>query len=206
MSARTTLVFVRHGEVEERYRVVFGGRIDMGLSPNGRAQAGRLASYLRSQHFDAVYASPMRRVRETIEPLLALNGHEPRFSEGLREVDFGAWTGLTWEQVRERFGVSPYEWLDLLHRDAVPGAEPAAAFRQRVGNVLSAVLDAHPGQRVAIVCHGGVIRMALSLLLQLPLPCMAGFEVSNASLTVVEHRRGKPEVMLLNFAPWRDLA
>jgi broad specificity phosphatase PhoE len=58
---------------------------------------------------------------------------------------------------------------------------------------------------VAIVCHGGVIRMMLSILLELPLPKLASFEIDYASLTQVERHTHRNEVTLLNFAPWRDL-
>jgi broad specificity phosphatase PhoE len=64
----------------------------------------------------------------------------------------------------------------------------------------------HAGQSVAIVCHGGVIRMMLSILLELELTKMASFEIDYASVTQVEHHTPKTEVTLLNFAPWREFA
>ena len=199
----TRLFLIRHAEVEERYQRVFGGRIDMGLSERGRAQAQALAQQLRGRHFDAVYASPMRRVQETIAPWIATNGFRPVMCDELREVDFGVWTGHTWEEVRERFRQSAFDWLQALESGAIPEAEPRAAYSGRVAGCLRDILERHPGGTVAVACHGGVTRMALAHLLELPLPKLAHFEIDYASITVVDHRPHRVEVQLLNFTPWR---
>lgn len=199
----TRFYFVRHGEVEERYQQVFGGRLDIDLSPFGVEQAAVVAAHLRGTHFDAVYASPMKRAQRTLAPLVASNGYRPITLDGLREVDFGAWTGFTWDEVRERFGKSASDWLHELAAGGIHEAEPLPAFRRRVAGCLDEMLALHPGRTVAVVCHGGVIRMALAHLLDLPLPKMAHFEVDYASITVLDHRPGRAEVQLLNFTPWR---
>src|SRR5215472_4230198 len=96
----TRLYLLRHGEVEARYQRVFGGRIDMDLSPLGREQATALAAYLQGVPFDAIYASPMKRVQQTLAQLLQNQIPQPVILPELREVDFGAWTGLGWEQIQ----------------------------------------------------------------------------------------------------------
>ncbi len=205
MTVPTSLFLLRHGEVEERYHRIFGGRIDMELSPRGHQQAAALAQYVRQKPLAAIYASPMKRAQQTLSPLADHAERGPVALDGLREVDFGDWTGLGWEQVRDRFGVSAYEWLDMLDRAAIPNAECARTFRARVEPCLQQMLRDHPGESIAVVCHGGVVRMILSILLELPLTKMAAFEIDYASLTHVDHLPGKVEVQLLNFTPWRDL-
>ena len=111
---------------------MFGGRIDMELSPRGREQAQTLANYLRRIPLDAIYASPMKRVQQTLAPLLAQTERKPTVLPGLREVDFGAWTGLNWEQVKERFNLSAFAWLEQLESGGIAEAEPSAGFRDRV--------------------------------------------------------------------------
>lgn len=205
MDTKTRLFLLRHAEVEETYRFVFGGRIDMGLSPRGLQQAAKLAEHLRNTNFDAIYVSPLKRVRQTVSALLQHDGRTEIIHEGLREVDFGAWTGLSWKQVSERFGMNAFDWLRALHHNAIPGAEPVAEFRGRVAACLEGVLARHPGQTVALVCHGGVIRMLLAILLDLSLDKTGGFEVDYASVTVVDNEPGGPAIQLLNFTPWRPL-
>jgi broad specificity phosphatase PhoE len=199
----TRLFLIRHAEVEPRYHRTFGGRIDMNLSGLGREQAVRLARYLERHTFHAVYASPMKRVQQTLAPF-AGNGHpRPQILDSLREVDFGDWTGLVWEAVEERFGVSPYEWLVELHHARMPNAETGAQLCERLAPVLRMITTNHSGQTVAVWCHGGVIRAALALLLDLPLVKTAAFEIEYASLTEVKVGPRGNEIQLLNFAPWQ---
>jgi broad specificity phosphatase PhoE len=87
----------------------------------------------------------------------------------------------------------------------MPNAEPLAAFRGRIEQCLARIRAQHAGQSVAVLCHGGVIRMLLALLLQQPLSSMASFDVEYASLTRIDLHPHKTRVKLLNFTPWRDL-
>lgn len=202
----TRLLFLRHAEVEEAYHRVFGGRIDMAISNLGREQARALADYV-SRRFavDALYASPMRRVQMTLEPLLPRLPFAPVVVDDLREVDFGSWTGLRWDQISERFGVTAFDWLDNLERGTMPDAEPEEMFRRRLNRVLQRIFQECQGKTVAVACHGGVIRMALSVLLELPLHKMTHLEIDYASLTWVDCTGRKREMQLQNFTPWRDL-
>lgn len=206
MDTPTRLLLLRHGEVEARYQRVFGGRIDMELSGRGHEQAKALASYVSRLPVDAVFVSPMKRAQHTVAPLAAALRQTPTTLPGLREVDFGDWTGLTWEQVQERFQISAWDWLHKLDQAAIPNAEDTRQFRERVEPCLREILQKHPGQSVAVVCHGGVIRMALAILLDLPITKMANVAIDYASLTMVNSHPHKPELHLLNFTPWRDLA
>ncbi len=177
----------------------------MGLSPHGHHQARAMADYLRSHRFDALYASPMKRVQETVHPLGEHHELHPTLMPELQEVDFGKWTGLSWDEVWQQYQMSAYAWLDLLEADRIPEAEPADQFRERVSSGLRAILKANDGCKVGIVCHGGVIRMALSILLNMPLAKMKAFDIEYASLSRLHHHPERTEIQLLNFAPWRDL-
>jgi broad specificity phosphatase PhoE len=177
----------------------------MELSPQGHAQARTLAEYLGRKGIHALYASPMKRALQTLAPLAPHCGRPPVVLPELREVDFGDWTGLNWDEVRARFHASAYEWLRKLEDAAIPNGECARTFRARVEPCVQRILREHPGQNVAVLCHGGVVRMILSILLGLPLSQMAAFEIDYASVTHVEVNAHKLEVQLLNFAPWREL-
>ena len=201
----TRLLLIRHGEVETRYQGIFGGRIDMNLSPRGKQQAKMLADYLRGKTIDAIYASPMKRVQQTLAPTLKINGLEQTIFPGLREVDFGDWTGLNWETVRDKFNFAVHEWLDQIEKSGAPRGESSKTFRARVEPCLREIVEKHRGQNVAIFCHGGVIRMLLAILIDVPLPKTNAFEVEYASITQVALHPHMAEIELLNFTPWRDL-
>jgi len=199
----TNLFLVRHAEVEESYQRVFGGRIDMALSPRGHQQAAALSKYIHQLNPAAIYASPMKRVQQTLEPFLENHPPLPTILPDLREVDFGDWTGLAWEDVREKFGISAFEWLDQLARNAIPNAEQISGYRDRVESCIRQILQEGSGKNVLVACHGGVIRMALAILLELPLQKMAAFEIDYASVTHVELRDSRVILQKLNFTPWR---
>jgi len=211
VSTPTRLFLIRHGEVETRYHRIFGGsRIDMELSPAGHAQAERLANWLARTSFDAVYASPMRRVALTHEPFRRHFPGEPVILPGLREIDFGDWTGFGWDEVEQRFQMSAYDWLEHLEHDRVSGAETLTGFRARLDDSLNQILREQPGRTVAVFCHGGVIRGLLSKLLGQPLKWFEHVEIDYASVTwvdvgILKAGRARNEIQLLNFTPWRDL-
>ncbi len=201
----THLWLFRHAEVEAAYQGIFGGRIDMELSPRGHEQAAALARYLHSKRFDALYASPMQRVQQTLAPVLRNGMPQPVLVTAFQEVDFGDWTGLSWEQVQSRFGISAFAWLDQLESGGIANAECADTFRARVEPALRDVLARHPGQHVAIACHGGVIRMILAILLDWPLSRVKAFEIEYASITEIACTPSTARLQLVNFTPWREL-
>lgn len=199
------LILVRHGEVEERYHQVFGGsKIDMGLSPLGLAQGAAVAQWFGDETIHAVYASPMQRVRQTMAPLIEQKQITPILFDDLREVDFGDWTGLRWQEVKELFGVSAFDWLEVLDKSELPGGESAFHLKERVQPCLNRILRESGAGRSVVFCHGGIIRVILSLLLDLPLSRMAHFNIEYGSVTVVElqpEKRHIVELELLNYQP-----
>ena len=201
----TRLLLVRHAEVEVRYHRIFGGKIDMNLSPRGHEQARLLAKFLPHRALDAIYASPMKRVQQTLAPYLHDGAPPQMILKDLHEVDFGDWTGLNWEQVAEKFNLLTHEWLEHIEQGILPKGENGAQFRARVEPCLRKIIESHPGQTVGVFCHGGVIRMMLSILLELPLPRTNMFEIDYASITQIALHPGHAEVELLNFTPWRDV-
>jgi broad specificity phosphatase PhoE len=108
--------------------------------------------------------------------------------------------------VHEKFGVSAYDWLEVMQGSGIPGGESAEQLAQRVAPCLQSILEAHPHQSVAVFCHGGIIRVLLSLLLNLPLSRMAHFNIDYAGVTSVEiqpERKHAVELNLLNWCPWQ---
>jgi broad specificity phosphatase PhoE len=198
------LWLMRHAEVERKYQGVFGGRIDMALSPVGRKQAQALAAFLHGKPIQALYASPMKRVRQTLAPMAHDSLPQPVWLDSLREVDFGVWTGHAWEEIEPKFGVSAYSWLDQLVGATIPEAESATELRRRLDPCLKEVLFWHAGRQIGITCHGGVIRVLLSMLLGWPLTQLAAVEIDYASVTQVIWTPLEARLQLLNFAPWRE--
>jgi len=201
----TQLYFIRHGEVEEKYHKVFGGsRINMALSPLGVKHGEAVAAWLKDTKIDKIYASPMLRVQQTLAPSAIQRGMEPELMDGLREIDFGDWTGHRWDEVQSKFGVSAFDWLEIMESDGIANGESVHGFTARVRECLLRIVNAHPHQKVAVFCHGGIIRVMIALLLDWPLARMAHFNIEYGSICVVEllpERKHAVEIELLNFQP-----
>lgn len=163
----TTVLLVRHGEsapaVPGRPFALTDGHGDPPLAPEGIAQADRLGERLACEPLDAIYVTSLRRTHETAAPTAARLGLTPLVEPDLREVHLGEWEGGL---LRERVAGGDPVFAEVLRQerwDVIPGAEPLDAFEHRVCRGLRRVVDAHPGGRVMVVVHGGVIGHLLHL-------------------------------------------
>jgi broad specificity phosphatase PhoE len=156
----TTIVLVRHGETDWNRENRFQGHADPPLNDRGRAQARQLASELRAESFIAAYTSPLRRAHETAAIVAAELGLEPVSYDALMEVDVGSWSGLTRDEVGQRFPEGYARWLEYGH-----GWDDGESYEELGDRVVSGLLEIarmHPGERVLAVTHGGPIRSALA--------------------------------------------
>jgi probable phosphoglycerate mutase len=162
----TEILLIRHGE-SEPYRAgtsfpLVDGHGDPALSAAGEAQAARLADRLSGAGLSAIYVSTLRRTAQTAAPLAARLRLVPRVDADLREVHLGEWEGGRYRQmVAEGDPLVRQAWEEE-RWDVIPGAEPAAAFAARTRAAVERIAQAHPGQRVAAVTHGGVIGQILA--------------------------------------------
>ena len=158
------LLWVRHAEPE---RIASGRGVPANprLTDRGREQAERLAAWLALESVDVVLSSPQRRAVETATPVARAHGLEVQIVDGLVEYDVQSDSYIPMEELRATKDpqlTAMYEgrWEEF-------GGENTAAFRARVAATLDEVVAAHPGRRVVAVCHGGVINVALAIVLGL---------------------------------------
>jgi probable phosphoglycerate mutase len=156
----TTLLLVRHGETDWNRDGRWQGHSDTQLNEAGREQARRVAAELDG--VDAVYASDLARAAETAEIIAAELGLPVRLDARLRERSFGAWEGLTADEIEAGFRDQHLRWLAGEGAGA-DDAEPFDAFAARVRSFLEDVLDAHRDETVLLVAHGGSIRVIHAL-------------------------------------------
>ena len=171
--AATDVLLVRHGEVvpadpEHPHPLLDDGQGDPPLSPLGRTQAEAVGRRLCDAGLDAVYVTTLRRTSETAQPLLDVTGIRPRVERDLRELHLGEWEdGLILQRLAQGDPVAARVVAEQ-RWDLIPGAEPAAALAARVRASLQRIAAAHPGERVAVFTHGGVIAQALALATDAP--------------------------------------
>ncbi len=157
------LLLIRHGLPVRRE--LDAGIADPELSTAGRAQAERLADYLDSEPIDAVYASPLKRALETAMPLADRRHVDITIIDGVAEFDRNS---SEYVPVEELKNANDPRYHALMRGEWNEAEESPTEFSARVVGAVNAIIDAHPGQRVAISCHGGVINAYLGYVLSLP--------------------------------------
>ncbi|TDC62120.1 histidine phosphatase family protein [Actinomadura sp. GC306] len=162
----TEILLIRHGSSQaaraDRPFPLVDGHGDPDLAPEGREQAEQVCERLGGERFDALYVTPLRRTSQTAEPLARRLGMEPLVEPGLREVYLGEWEGgLFRKMVAENTPVAQRMFAEE-RWDVIPGAENDEAFGRRVDESLTRLAVAHPGGRIAVFTHGGVISRALA--------------------------------------------
>lgn len=159
-----TITLVRHGETVGDSRVRLYGGTDIALSDLGRSQMRRVAARLAADPFSAAWTSPLARASESAR--IVLDGRPVPLSvaEGLREIHFGVWEGLTLEEARAQHPDVWVRWGRDGDAFAFPGGDQRAAFRARVAAAVRATVLETPGDVVAIL-HKGVIKVALATIL-----------------------------------------
>jgi probable phosphoglycerate mutase len=191
----TTLILVRHGVTDHTSRKVFSGGLASAnppLNDEGRAQVratGEWLSPMRDQ-VDALVASPVRRTHESAEILGELLGHEVEFEEGIAEMEFGTWDGLTFDEVQRQYPDELSAWLgDLEYPPG--GGESFRSVAERVLAGRDRIVAAYSGQTVLVVSHVTPIKTLVADALGAPLDALYRMELSPASVTVISYFEGR---------------
>ena len=151
-----TILLARHGESDWNAELRWQGHADRPLTERGRAQALALAEHLAATPLDAVYASDLRRARETASAVARRQGLDVRIVAELREVDVGSWSGLTREEAEARFPEGFRRWAD--GRPGWDDGETYEEMSHRVLETVRRIAASHPDGPVLVVAHGGPIR------------------------------------------------
>lgn len=194
------LLLIRHGETEWNASGRYQGQLNTSLNEQGRQQAIAMADHLASVPISAIYASDLNRAWETAMALAAHQNVSATPDPRLRELNFGAWQGLTYREIAER---DP-ERLAFWNADRVgrtpPGGESLGALADRLRDLIDEIRGVHTDGNVALVSHGGTIRVILCVLLGHPLAKYWQFEVDNTAVAEIEWRELGPVVVRWNDA------
>jgi broad specificity phosphatase PhoE/ribonuclease HI len=185
----TTLILVRHGVTvhteSRKFSGGLGGR-NPGLTDEGRAQARATADWLAplADEIDVVISSPVRRTLETAEVIAARLGTTFVTEDGLAEMEFGTWEGMTFAEVRESYPDDLDAWLGSV--DTGPGGgESLREVEKRVLATLDRVVCQHAGKTVLAVSHVTPIKVLVAHVMGAPLESVHRMELAPASVTVV---------------------
>jgi len=195
----TTVILVRHAESTWNEMRRWQGQADPPLSNAGRDQARRVAERLCGEPITALYASDLRRAFETAEIIGAMLGLEARAEPRLRELDLGAWAGLTSEEIAVSFAEQFQAWQE--HKVVRPGGgELFDEMQQRAVEAVQEIVAAHPGETVCAVTHGGVVYALRghTLGIQRGPALFEGLPHNrNTAITILHFQDGRAELRLL---------
>ncbi|GGN05236.1 phosphoglycerate mutase [Thermus composti] len=175
------LWFIRHGETEWNVKKLFQGHLDIPLSPTGIGQAFRLAQRLAKSGlpFNGLFASDLQRARQTAEPIASLLGLSLITTPLLREIDVGELAGLSREEAEARYPA----FVQAAVADPWNTPRPKGESMADVARRLSRFLEGLPPGRHLLITHGGVVRAALKLALDLEGQAWRRFHIPNTSIT-----------------------
>jgi alpha-ribazole phosphatase/probable phosphoglycerate mutase len=190
------LILVRHTEPVDDARGRCYGSLDIGLSATGREHARELALRLARVEYDAVYSSPRLRARETADPVAAARGLELSIDDGLRELDFGALEGRTYDEIAESEPELYRAWMETPTQVRFPGGESFADLKARAIVALDRIRAAH--HAAVVVTHGGVLRAGVAEWLSMPAEAIFRLDQRYGGVTIVDWLDGAPLVRLVN--------
>jgi broad specificity phosphatase PhoE len=190
----TATLLLRHGQTPMSVQKRYAGRSDIPLTDVGLQQAAAAAKRLASAGIDVIVASPLLRARQTASEVAATTGAPVVADDGFRETDFGAWEGLTFAEVRERWPAEVSAWLA---DPAVPppDGESFIEVSERVAGALQRVLADRPGQTVLIVSHVTPIKMLVTTALLAPPAALYRMHLDVASLCEIDWYADGPAVL-----------
>jgi broad specificity phosphatase PhoE len=155
------LFFVRHGRTSwnAQGRVQGGG----GLDEIGRAQAAALGQHLRNERFDAIYASPALRARQTAQAVARHHDMRVQQRHLLHDMDYGKFAGALLEEVRRDHGDLFEQWRTHPHLVQFEGGENLGDLRRRISGFVDRIVKLHPTGTVLVATHDSPVRMITSL-------------------------------------------
>jgi broad specificity phosphatase PhoE len=180
----TTVLLIRHAETDAMRTKLTGRLPHVDLSAAGARQATALAQRLSTMRLATVYSSPLLRARTTAGAIAAHLNVDVEIDTDLIEIDFGEWTGLTFDELSQRDEWRAYN-ADRA-RARIPGGEPPIESAARVARALHRFHARHPGAAIAAVTHAELIRYAVLAARKLPLARWTDVEIPPASVSILD--------------------
>lgn len=195
------IYLIRHGETDSNKGHRFQGRMNMALNARGMQQAEMLTNFLRDKKIDKIYCSSMLRACMTAAPLALAKNMSYTPLDLLQEVSFGDWEGLGYGEISERwpkemeaFLTRPGEWIP-------PHGESFHDVERRCQQAFDYIFAREGHEKnIAIISHGGIVRVQLCMILGMPLNNLWKISVHNVSVSTVNDWQGNMVVEVINDA------
>jgi len=180
------IYLLRHAQSEGNKLKIFQGKLDYPLSEEGKRQALRAAEILKKLQLEVIYTSPQKRAYQTAELVAEKLKLPLKVDENLREISYGILEGRKHQEVEN--WESYQRWLEDPVKNPLEDVEDLFETQKRFIEFLKKLSE----KRVLVVTHGGIIRIALCTVGNIPLNSIWKFSVGNCSLSKVEIKSVEP--------------
>lgn len=193
------LILVRHGETDWNRDNRVQGHSDIGLNERGKEQARCLASQLKDETVTAIYSSPLRRAWETASTIAEFHQVPLQVEPDLAELDVGEMDGLTFEEMRSKYGDILREWVRDAGPVKMPNGESLEELQERAWTAIQRMLQRHAEGTVIVISHNFTINTIICRAIALALCDFRKLGLSVASISVLDlTERGGARLVLLN--------
>ena len=192
------LILVRHALTVDNQKSRLSGHIDSSISEEGKEQIDKITNYLKDFDIDKIYTTTSSRTKDTVKKLSELKSIEIIEKESLKEISFGDFEGLTFDEIKDKY---PKEFQDMIEKGyeyKYPNGESLIDSYNRVCIELDNIISNNDNRTILICSHGGTIRNIITYLISNSYKYHWNFKIDNASVSVVEVDNGFAVINKLN--------
>ena len=192
------LILVRHALTVDNQKSRLSGHIDSSISEEGKEQIDKITNYLKDFDIDKIYTTTSSRTKDTVKKLSELKSIEIIEKESLKEISFGDFEGLTFDEIKDKY---PKEFQDMIEKGyeyKYPNGESLIDSYNRVCIELDNIISNNDDRTILICSHGGTIRNIITYLISNSYKYHWNFKIDNGSVTILEVQDGFTVITALN--------
>ena len=192
------LILVRHALTVDNQKSRLSGHIDSSISEEGKEQIDKITNYLKDFDIDKIYTTTSSRTKDTVKKLSELKSIEIIEKEILKEISFGDFEGLTFDEIKDKY---PKEFQDMIEKGyeyKYPNGESLIDSYNRVCIELDNIISNNDDRTILICSHGGTIRNIITYLISNSYKYHWNFKIDNGSVTILEVQDGFTVITAMN--------
>ena len=192
------LILVRHALTVDNQKSRLSGDIDSSISQDGKEQIDKITNYLKDFDIDKIYTTTSSRTKDTVKKLSELKSIEIIEKESLKEISFGDFEGLTFDEIKDKY---PKEFQDMIEKGyeyKYPNGESLIDSYNRVCIELDNIISNNDDRTILICSHGGTIRNIITYLISNSYKYHWNFKIDNGSVTILEVQDGFTVITAMN--------
>ena len=192
------LILVRHALTVDNQKSRLSGHIDSSISEEGKEQIDKITNYLKDFDIDKIYTTTCSRTKDTVKKLSELKSIEIIEKESLKEISFGDFEGLTFDEIKDKY---PKEFQDMIEKGyeyKYPNGESLIDSYNRVCIELDNIISNNDDRTILICSHGGTIRNIITYLISNSYKYHWNFKIDNGSVTILEVQDGFTVITAMN--------